>query len=567
MTKKAKKTTNADARIGRDGFGGADQGRPLPRHGRRRAGRGSIGDFGAKIDGARKDAVGANRATPPLATSWPAPHYVKLIADGCPPDVVALVRALREAVEPRPRHPNLLETWQADVATIRDLCEDLLARPDNCKEPAACLSDLPIFYRAEEILLKSELYLHAGHDRSLRHIKLEKFGGLNGAPDEWCISKPCPSGHLPGSGWRKYFIRVASKEEALAQFRTVAAAERIAGRSRPTPFVVYTGEDGRAFIAPGRSRRPIPIREFPDTASAEACLEAGRPWLEAVWAEMKRIPAERREGSRERVGEDWRHGGDIRPDTFETVFRFRGVQFGNYVEQARRQRDLNDAHDALLDMAGVLALPTRALSLNGELGLAFGARGKGGRRAFKAHYERTHAVINLTKRSGAGSLAHEWWHGLDHFLARSAGAADGMISNPETAPESGLADGILKAAASLRKVLARAPVVKRVHALDRRRSSPYYSRPTEISARAFEVYVISKLAERGARNDYLASIVPADAWRVTPACDETGSTYPYPLASEMPAIAEAFDRLFRALSLCLEDGRFLLHPGAGGPSG
>ncbi len=34
---------------------------------------------------------------------------------------------------------------------------------------------------------------------------------------------------------------------------------------------------------------------------------------------------------------------------------------------------------------------------------------------------------NLTKMHGAGSLAHEWWHGLDDYLGTKMGAK-GMLS-------------------------------------------------------------------------------------------------------------------------------------------
>ena len=74
-------------------------------------------------------------------------------------------------------------------------------------------------------------------------------------------------------------------------------------------------------------------------------------------------------------------------EQFADAFGFRGVQFGNYVEGGRRQGDLNEAYDALMDLAGVIGVPARALSLNGELGLAFGARGTGGKNAALAHYE------------------------------------------------------------------------------------------------------------------------------------------------------------------------------------
>lgn len=52
-------------------------------------------------------------------------------------------------------------------------------------------------------------------------------------------------------------------------------------------------------------------------------------------------------------------------------------------------------------------------SLNGRLALAFGARGGG--KAI-AHYEPVRKVINITKLRGAGSLAHEFGHALDHWL-------------------------------------------------------------------------------------------------------------------------------------------------------
>jgi len=38
---------------------------------------------------------------------------------------------------------------------------------------------------------------------------------------------------------------------------------------------------------------------------------------------------------------------------------------------------MNDARDGLMDMADVLGVPPRALGLNGDLALAFGARGQG----------------------------------------------------------------------------------------------------------------------------------------------------------------------------------------------
>ncbi|ENW30621.1 PLxRFG domain-containing protein [Acinetobacter lwoffii] len=117
-----------------------------------------------------------------------------------------------------------------------------------------------------------------------------------------------------------------------------------------------------------------------------------------------------------------RREGDAKDSDFSRVFGFRGVEFGNWNNQAERQELLNDAFDGLMDLAEVLNVPPEALSLNGELALAFGARGQGLSSA-KAHYESNRVVINLTKMNGAGSLAHEWWHAFDHYLSRQDGSA------------------------------------------------------------------------------------------------------------------------------------------------
>lgn len=124
-----------------------------------------------------------------------------------------------------------------------------------------------------------------------------------------------------------------------------------------------------------------------------------------------------------REGSD-RRKGDIKGEDFIEDFGLRGVEFGNWNNQEERQEVMNHAFDALHDLADVMGVPPKALGLGGQLGLAFGARGHGLSGA-RAHYEVDYGVINLTKMSGAGSLAHEWFHALDHYLARQDGKAAG----------------------------------------------------------------------------------------------------------------------------------------------
>lgn len=124
----------------------------------------------------------------------------------------------------------------------------------------------------------------------------------------------------------------------------------------------------------------------------------------------------------QRIGEDRRAPTDnIAPDQLATEFGLRGVNFGNYVKQDERQAHLNHAYDALHDLAALLDVPARAVGMNGMLGIAFGAQGNGGKHA--AHFVPGVNEINLTKDSGAGALAHEWAHALDHYFGVKGGLA------------------------------------------------------------------------------------------------------------------------------------------------
>ena len=115
-------------------------------------------------------------------------------------------------------------------------------------------------------------------------------------------------------------------------------------------------------------------------------------------------------------------------EMFTDKFGFRGVQFGNWENQIERQSVMNATYEGLLDLADILGVDPKIISLNGELGLAFGARGQGLSGAV-AHYEPGYTVINLTKMKGAGALAHEWFHALDHYLMIKGG----IISNERRA--------------------------------------------------------------------------------------------------------------------------------------
>lgn len=114
-------------------------------------------------------------------------------------------------------------------------------------------------------------------------------------------------------------------------------------------------------------------------------------------------------------------GEDISSERLVETFGFKGVNFGNWMKgdanKAERQLHLNHVYDAFMDLAAIFDVPPKAMSLNGLLGIAVGAQGNG---KYAAHFVPGVNEINLTRTSGAGSLAHEWGHALDHYFARQA---------------------------------------------------------------------------------------------------------------------------------------------------
>ena len=102
-------------------------------------------------------------------------------------------------------------------------------------------------------------------------------------------------------------------------------------------------------------------------------------------------------------------------DMYLNTFGFAGGEFGNLMNENDRQISLDYGYNALMDLADVLDIKSTDISFDGELSIAFGARGHS---AALAHYEPLRQVINLTKMKGAGTLAHEWGHALDNILSK-----------------------------------------------------------------------------------------------------------------------------------------------------
>lgn len=181
-------------------------------------------------------------------------------------------------------------------------------------------------------------------------------------------------------------------------------------------FKIYKNKEGKFVIYKRASNnKALEFDSFDTQEEAETYLQSteGATSLLNRKRETFNIPQLEKV---QRTGKDYRKGRNIDADEFTKTFGFRGGEFGNWVKPEERQTMLNLAYDSFMDLANILNISPRAISLGGELSIAFGARGTGGFEAFNAHYESSRAVINLTRLKGAGAVAHEWMHALDNYF-------------------------------------------------------------------------------------------------------------------------------------------------------
>ncbi|EGB1739578.1 hypothetical protein H6380_002011, partial [Escherichia coli] len=529
-----------------------------------------IEDFGEEIKGAAKhryaqlaEAMGktledGEYATQPLSKLFPKPDYARLEKEGVDSDTLAMMALYRSEIPTRTSRN--MQKWISIVKSGREATAGML----EGKIPAAKLADMmdnksglrsmSDTWKLLRTLSASQIDKASGY--RVRSGVYSFVGGKRYDPPQMMYS-------LRDSKGRDLFFS-ESRDELLKKAK--AYFDEQGSRERETPatsaddritFDVYRHKaSGDIFIGYGKNRQKLK-GGFESARDAHDYVRTHRDELVNQVKALREVSREeqRNATNRDRTGPE-RRKGDVSPEQFSDAFGFRGVQFGNYVEGPRRQADLNRAYDSLHDLADVLNVPTKALSLNGRLGLAFGARGKG---KAAAHYEPGEVAINLTKGNGPGALAHEWFHSLDNYFGRYDVSTDGKItSGGDYMTEAQRAGRVFKdgryvdaeypvrqevydAFKGVMKAINSSDMLRRSELLDGARSKPYWSTDVEMAARAFERYVQDKARMAGVENDYLVNIRKADD-------HGQPDTYAYPTNAELDGgIREAFDHLFRTL--------------------
>lgn len=354
------------------------------------------------------------------------------------------------------------------------------------------------------------------------------------------------------NGYRVISDRHQTFDEAVEALADLLSANK--SKTKETKFGVYQNRITKdIFIGKKAGSDVVTVMSgFNTSDEAFEYIRENRPALEDVWKEMRQNPDERRGENKVRVGEDYRKGRNVSGEEFAKTFGFRGVEFGNWVNNKERQESVNDAYDALMDLSTALGISPNSISLGGKLGLAFGARGSG---KAMAHYERSRTVINLTKTKGAGSLAHEWWHALDNYFASPKYMA---FMTEKTNDDSITARQEIKDAfANIVKAINKDTAIKtRSSKLDKSRTNTYWSTDVEMTARSFESFVVSKLAETGNSNDYLANFKELTDW--SNGGSVSAESYPYPSPEEKDVINKAYQELFNTVQEKQEGAKSIL---------
>lgn len=128
--------------------------------------------------------------------------------------------------------------------------------------------------------------------------------------------------------------------------------------------------------------------------------------------------------TRPKLNHVYRNGGLIIPEfigsqianEFKDELGIKSVQFGNSLPDDERRKHAQFTFASFTDLEDLLNVSIKGLNSRHDLGIDFATRGTAGS---AATYWSDYKVININRKSGDGSLAHEWAHYLDNALSSS----------------------------------------------------------------------------------------------------------------------------------------------------
>ena len=498
-----------------------------------------IEDFGQKIGGARKDfyaeareaaaqyLTAANVETLKNCASLGAlvklPHLATLTKNGAiSAEAARAVLALYRTIDRKPSRTWRATRWAEQTAPTLAKIADLLQGGEVSAEVAQSA--------------EFEVLTAAGWPANDFNFSVYSCDRVTASSFAACYERIGILRIIRGS---RVVARVATAAEAVEKINDFCKGDS-ARRADGPRLEAHKNRAGVWYIHPV-GKKEIAIRTLDgvtDTNEVRRVMREERAELIARYKVLQSVPDLRRDWNRPRVGEDWRKGENITPEQFAQALPFRGVEFGNWVTQAERASLLNAAFDGFHDLAQLFGLSAGDMALHGSLAFAFASRGKSGA---MAHYEPLRQVINLTKKNGAGCMAHEWFHALDNWAQYSAGRA-GYATEATTTAATTAAE---RAGAALLQAIRKTEFFRRSQNLAIYKGD-YWVKAIELAARGFESVCAFLLRVSGICSDFLVNCLDMDEFTAKDAAHRS-DFYPYPTEAEAATLAPYYFALLRAI--------------------
>lgn len=487
-----------------------------------------IEDFGQKIGGARKDFyteareaaaqylaaanVNALKNCASLGALVKLPHLATLTKNGAiSAEAARAVLVLFRSIERKPARTFRAARWAEKTAPVLAQIADLL----KGGEVSAAVS----------VNVEFEVLTAAGWPASVFSFSVYSCDRVTPQSFAACYDRVGVVRIIRGS---HIVARVATAAEAVEKINDLCKGDSIRRADGPK-LEAHKNRAGVWYIHPvGKKEISIKTLEgVTDTNEVRRVMREERAALIEHYRILQSVPDLRRDWNRPRVGEDWRKGENVTPESFAQALPFRGVEFGNWVTQTERASLLNAAFDGFHDLAQLFDLSTENMTLNGSLAFAFSSRGKSGA---MAHYEPLRQVINLTKKNGAGCMAHEWFHALDNWAQYSEGRTGYATEAAATATTAAERAGF-----ALLQAIRKTEFFRRSCNLAAFKGD-YWIKAIELSARGFEGVCAFLLRVSGVCSDFLVNCLDLDEFTAKDAAHRS-DFYPYPTEAEAATLA------------------------------
>lgn len=528
-----------------------------------------INDFGEKIGGARKDVwkirgldvtdleyLNDKEIEKYVVKNqiWKKPDYQAMVNEGTPVRVAYFMKRVRDSLISRPaifksmeesRKDQIVRKYIEYIKDMRDAVNSIQSEQDVEKFYENHILNKYVHpYGPSSMRVSLDPnYMSLFENKTLKAVQLLSWNRIDFEINkkQFCFSDEQKK--LDGYS----FIRYDDTDMKLDQSEDKPRIEYKRGSSSVFYYPSYKFEhmqdwqNHTYFVVKGNH---IIENNFPSVESAKEYtlnLVGSQP-EKKVERKKGYVPKQLQHIKNE---QDYRKHMNVKGEHYLNQFGFRGGEFGNWMGEADRQYSLNYGYDALMDLSYALKIDPKDISLDHQLAIAFGARGKG---SAVAHYEPEREVINLTKMKGAGSLAHEWGHALDDIAGQKL---DGDLLTSRYMSEKFSYIKTLMDTMKYKTVISESGDSVKVKTdfyensctfndMFTKEGHGYWNSDVEMFARAFACYVKDQL---GWRSDYLCG--HADSIHmIGPKGDLICA---YPVGEERAAINQCFSNLIHEL--------------------